>query len=106
MSNSWETRLAGWFEKRHWRVQTEFDGTVTIGGVKFTYVKGVFDIDPPGVFVTPFGSRGRHGVAVIEVAPDGRDIPGSGTAFGETVLRRASAAYGTITGLPEEESDG
>ena len=84
-------------------MQTEFDGTVTVGEVKFTYRKGVFDIDPPGVFVTPFGTRGRHGIAVIEQDAGGQDIPGSAAAFGESVLRRASELFGTISGLPEPE---
>ena len=103
MSGSWETRMAGWFEKRHWRVLTERIGEVTLGSVRIVYDKGIFDIDPPGVFISPpLGTRGRHGVVVIEVDGDGHDIPGTGMAFGETVLRRASEAYGTITGLPEK----
>lgn len=102
MSDAWTKRLAPWFENRRWRVETELNGTVTIGGVKFTYDKGAFEVEPPGVFVTPLGHRGRHGYVIIEVDADGRDIPGTGTAFGDATLRRASKAYGTVTGLPEE----
>jgi hypothetical protein len=105
VSNSWETRLAPWFEKRRWRVQDEFDGTVTAGGVRFTYRRGVFDIAPPGVFVSPFGTRGRRGVAVIEVDGDGEDIPGTAVAFGESVLRRASDLFDAISGLPAGEEE-
>lgn len=101
--SSFEDRLAHWFKDRRWRVRTELDGTVTLGGVKITYDKGVFEIDPPGCYVTPLGSRGRHGYVIIETGADGRDIPGSGTAFGGAALFRAQRAYGTITGLPEEE---
>ena len=82
---------------------TERTGRITIGGVRIAYSKGVFDISPPGVFITPFGTRGRHGFVVIEVDDDGKDIPGSGSAFGEAVLRRANAAYDTITGLPDQD---
>ncbi len=103
MSTSWDTRLASWFGQRHWRVLTERTGVITIGGVRIAYSKGVFDISPPGVFTTPFGTRGRHGFVVIEVDDDGKDIPGSGSAFGEAVLRRANAAYNTISGLPAED---
>jgi hypothetical protein len=109
MSGSWEKRLEPWFGTRCWRVQIEFDGTVTVGDTKFTYVKGVFDIEPPGVFVSPFGTRARHGIAVIETDIGGQDIPGSAKAFGESVLRQASELFGTIHGLPEkaaEESSG
>lgn len=103
MSSSWDKRLAAWFEGRRWRVMTELDGTVTVGGVRFTYCKGAFEIEPPGVFVTPFGSRGRHGFVIIETGEDGRDIPGTGTSFGGAVLHRANEAYHTISGLPEEQ---
>jgi hypothetical protein len=100
--SAWDKRLAGWFEKRQWRVMAERTGTVTLGEVRISYDRGVFDIDPPGVFISSFGTRARHGVAVIEVDSDGRDIPGTGTGFAESVLRRASESYGTITGLPEK----
>jgi hypothetical protein len=102
VSNSWDVRLAGWFAKRYWRVLSERTGAVTLGGVRIAYDQGVFDIDPPGVFISPFGVRARHGVAVIEIDADGHDLPGTGTAFAESVLRRASETYGTITGLPEK----
>lgn len=102
VSSSWEKRLEPWFGTRHWRVQDEFDGTVIAGGTRFTYRKGVFDIDPPGVFVSPFGTRARHGIAIIEQDAGGQDIPGTAKAFGESVLRQASELFGTITGLPEE----
>jgi hypothetical protein len=105
VSSNWDKRLAPWFEKRRWRVQAEFDGEVTVGGIGFTFDKGVFDIDLPGVFVTPFGSRGRHGIAIIEVDPDGKDVPGSAVAFGESVLRRASELFGTISGLSAENGE-
>jgi hypothetical protein len=100
--SAWDKRLAGWFAGRYWRVLSERTGAVTFGGVRIAYDRGVFDIDPPGVFISPFGGRSRHGVAVIEIDADGHDLPGTGTAFGETVLRRASETYGTITGLPEK----
>jgi hypothetical protein len=103
VSASIEARLAPWFEKRRWRVMAEKTGTVTIAGVKYAYDRGAFEISPPGVFVTPLGHRGRKGILIIETGEDGADIPGSEVAFGETALRRAQRAHGTISGLPEEQ---
>lgn len=104
MSGSgWDTRLEKWFKDRHWRVRAELDGTARLGEVSITYRRGVFDIEPPGVFVSPFGTSARHGVVIVEM--DGfRDVPGSSASFGEPVLRRAQEAYGTIRGLPEPDS--
>lgn len=104
MSTGFDKRLAPWFENRRWRVMTETSGNVTLGGVNIGYAVGEFHIDQPGVFVTPMGHRGRHGFLVIETDDAGRDIPGSEQAFGEATLRRASAAFGTVSGLPEAVS--
>lgn len=101
--SSFEDRLAPWFKDRRWRVRTELDGSVTLGGVKITYAKGAFEIAQPGVYVTPLGSSGRKGYVIVETDGDGHDIPGTGTALGEAALRRAQEAFGTITGLPAEE---
>jgi hypothetical protein len=98
--SGFDDRLASWFRDRRWRVMTELNGGVTMAGTTVTYARGAFEIAPPGVYVTPLGSRGRRGYVIIETDGDGNDIPGTGTAFGEAALRRASAAWGTITGLP------
>lgn len=98
--SGFEDRLASWFKDRRWRVMAEKTGTVTIGGVEFAFDKGAFEISPPGVYVTPLGSRGKRGYVLIETSEDGTDIPGTGVAFGEAALRRANAAWDTISGLP------
>jgi hypothetical protein len=104
VGSSWDKRLEEWFGKRRWRVMAERDGTVTLDrGVSCTYRAGMFEIDPPGVYITPLGTRGRRGCLVIEQDEGGKDIPGSEQAFGESLLRRAQRAYGTVSGLPEEE---
>lgn len=103
MSTVLDRRIAGWFAARRWRVRAELNGTMTDRGVKITYTGGAFEVDRPGAFATPLGHRGRHGYAIIEVDADGKDIPGTSAAFGEALLRRASRAYGTISGLPGEE---
>lgn len=106
MSTGFDTRLAPWFEKRRWRVMAEKTGTITIAGVRYTYNSGEFVIDPPGVFVTPLGHRGRRGYLIIEIGEYHLDIPGSEQAFGEATLRRANEAFGSdgdlpVSGLPE-----
>jgi hypothetical protein len=102
VSSAMDKRLAPWFEGRRWRVMDELSGTVTVGQVRIAYASGEFEIAPPGVFVTPLGHRGRRGIAIIETGEDGRDIPGTSVAFGEATLRRASSAYGTVSGLAGE----
>lgn len=104
MSGSgWDARLEKWFSGRHWRVREELDGTVTMQGVKITFRRGVFDIEPPGVFISPFGTSARCGVVIVEIGADA--VVTRGTAFGESVLRRAQEAYGTIDGLPAPDSE-
>ena len=104
MSTGFDKRLAPWFEKRRWRIIDEISGNVALGGVGIAYANGEFQIDQPGVFVTPMGHRGRHGFLVIETDDAGQDIPGSEQAFGEATLRRANDAFGTVSGLPEAVS--
>lgn len=103
MSAAFDKRLAPWFGTRRWRVMREVTGNVIMGGVKIAYAAGEFQIDQPGVFVTPMGHRGRRGFLLIETDEAGHDIAGSWQAFGEATLRRAAAAYGTVDGLPEQE---
>lgn len=100
---SFSERFASWFEGRSWRVMTELSGTAEPqGGIQITYDKGAFEIDPPGVYVTPLGNRGRRGYIVTEHDATGHDLPAHAEAFGEATLRRASLIYGLISGLPEE----
>jgi hypothetical protein len=101
VSTALDKRLESWFKDRRWRVMDEVTGAVNIAGVEYAYDHGSFEISPPGAYVTPLGHRGRKGILIIETE-DGRDIAGTEAAFGETTLRRASAAFGTISGLPEE----
>lgn len=102
MTDTWTKRLAPWFEHNSWQV-IDLTGTVTDGGVKITYDSGVFEIEPPGVYVSPFGTRGRRGILIERIDGEDCDLPVE-AAFGESVLRRAQAAFGPIGGLPEEES--
>jgi len=106
VSTAFDKRLAPWFEQRRWRVMTEKTGEVTLVGVKIGFRGGEFQIDQPGVFITPMGHRGRRGFLVIETDESGKDIPGSEQAFGEATLRRAAAVWGTIAGLPAQEGSG
>jgi hypothetical protein len=101
--SGFDDRLAPWFKDRSWRVMSELNGGVSMQGAHVTYDKGAFEIAPPGVYVTPLGSRGRRGYVIIEIGADSQDIPGSARVFGGAALRRANAAYGTISGLPEED---
>lgn len=102
MTDTWTKRLASWFEHNRWRVQTGLTGTVTASGVKITYDCGAFEIEPPGVYISPFAPRGaRRGILVERIDGEDCDLPVE-AAFGESVLRRAQAAFGTISGLPEE----
>lgn len=100
----WQEKFASWFEGRRWRVMDELTGTVTVEGIAVAYDKGAFEIDQPGGYVTPLGNHGRRGYLVIETGPDGHDLPVHAEAFGEATLRRASATYGLVSGLPEQES--
>lgn len=99
---SFDRRLADWFEHRRWRVMAERDGEVTTSGVRISYRAGLFEIDPPGVYATPLGARGRKGVLIERTDGQGSERALQ-AAFGLTVLRRANAAFGTISGLPEED---
>jgi hypothetical protein len=101
VTDTWTRRLAPWFEHHRWRVMAEQDGEVTTAGVRISYDAGSFEIDPPGVYVTPFGQRGRRGVLVERIDGEDADLPVE-AAFGESLLRRAQEAFGTISGLPEE----
>jgi len=101
-TGSFSERFASWFEGRRWRVMTELSGTVAVGGIQVAYDRGAFEIDSPGIFITPLGNRGRRGYLVAETGPDGCDLPVHAEAFGEATLRRAQRDYGLVTGLPEE----
>lgn len=99
------SKLDEWFTGRRWRLVTELDGEKSVqvtGGdgkpvpVAVTFSKGHFEIDPPGAFASPLGSRGRTGVLLQEVDGSGADIPGSLTAWGEATFIKARRTYGAI----------
>jgi len=94
------------FRGRRWRVQTEKSGPSVIGGIRVRYDCGEFWIDPPGVFQTPLGHKGRHGFVLIEVDADGRDVvPLRRIALGYAAIRGAAEHFGAIAGeLPEPRS--
>lgn len=89
-----------YFAARKWRVATEANGTVAAEPgtelnpgtetVQVEFNRGKFEIRGGGVFHSPLSSaRGRKGVLLQEVGPDGTDIEGSKIAVGVVVFRRA-----------------
>jgi len=96
-------RLEDWFGSRRWRVLTEADyGTVDLaeqdGGesIVITFSHGAFEVAPPGSFVSPLGSRGRSGVLLQEVGPDGKDIEGSLHPWGHAAVLKAKEQFHAI----------
>jgi hypothetical protein len=99
-----EERFRAWFEGRWWTVRTDATGEREVDGVKITYDKGHFVIDPPGVFQTPLGHRGRKGYVLAETDPVGNVLPGKpAAAFGHQTLTRANDKYACVADLPDKE---
>jgi hypothetical protein len=101
-------KLEDWFGTRKWRVATEVSGEQSVqvpnqegeepltAEVVVIFRKGRFEVGSPGSFSSPLGSRGRVGVLLQEVGPDGKDIEGSRSTWGESVVRRAKEEFGAI----------
>lgn len=81
------------FGKRRWRVLTELSGETSVNGSVVTFSKGHFTVGEGGCFQSPISpNKGKSGVALQEITPDGQDIPGSIIPVGERVLPRIRAA--------------
>ena len=97
--------FAEWFgPPRCWRVLTEASGEqdVTEDGqtAHVVYDHGRFEVQG-GSFTTVFGTpAGSVGYLIQEVDPGTGQDTGEPVAFVESVLRKAEATYGTVTGLP------
>jgi hypothetical protein len=98
-----EARFDEWFKDRRWRVCAEMNGEREANGSTVHYRGGFFRIDPPAVFQTPLGHKGRSGYLVQEVDKEGRDIPDSRHPFGRRTLEHAVSAYQSVTGLPAKD---
>jgi len=99
-----EEKYAAWFSGRHWRVCEEITGNRTIEGKKVSYYRGFFRVEPPGVFQTPLGHKGRKGYLIREIDAQGKDLPGTEPVpFGRMVLERAAEDFSAVTGLPPRD---
>jgi hypothetical protein len=98
-----EEKRDSFFKGRHWRVRTEVTERRESDGTVIVYDKGEFWVQPPEVFQTPLGHRGRHGFLLRETGADGKDLaPANDVAFGFVTLKTASDLYGSVRDLPEE----
>lgn len=98
-----EARFDSWFRDRRWRVCTEITGDRVSDTGIVRYSGGFFRMDPPGIFQTPLGHKGRAGYLIQEVDPDGgdRDVPP--VPFGRRTLEHAIEKYGAVSGLPAKD---
>jgi hypothetical protein len=104
LARSRAEKFDSWFATRRWRVCAEVSGLRERDGHKVLYHRGFFKIEPPGVFQTPLGHKGRTGYLVQEVDGEGHDKEGtSPVAFGRRTLEHAINSYAAVTGLPEKD---